>query len=200
MKIFPSTYYLLFILVILSISSCKKEQTPTKTIYMPQIMKDYFVNYSPGTCWVFKDSVGRNGQDTVELTFVQKAYFDNGGGTEYEGYIMNYTSNRSINFWIYAVANDNYSGTATLYPAITGPGEGALEAIYAGTAWMRGVLYDSLPIESGKIYHNVLKMGEGCFLFNNMRIAKDSGIVAFNAMSPIPSQEGAFYLVGRFKK
>jgi len=196
-----STKSLLVIIAFLFFNiSCKKVPRPLPkiTAHLSQEIKDYFVNYSPGMCWVYKDSLGKNGPDTIELTSIIGGNLSTDEGiTSHEGYMMMYTSNRTINFRIWALANSDSSGGAILYPSISG--EGDLEANYTGNMWSTGVYYDSLRIASGKIYHNVLKMQEGCPYFNNMRIAKDTGIVAFSGLNNA-NQGGVFYLVSRFKK
>ena len=168
------------------------------TAHLSQEIKDYFVNYSPGMCWVYKDSAGRSGPDTLELTSIIGGNLSSDEGiTCHEGYVMNYTSNRTLNFWIWVLASSDSTGGATLYPGISGNG-GSCEAGYDSNKWYPS-FSDSSSIASGKIYHNVVRMDNYCSYFSGVRIAKDTGIIAFAGFNN-KNQGGNFYLVSRFKK
>ena len=194
-----STKSLLVIIAFLFFNiSCKKEPRPLPkiTAHLSQELKDYFVNYSPGMCWVYKDSAGRSGPDTVELTSIIGGNLSaDGATTAQEGYVMNYTSNHTVSFWIWVLASSDSSGGATLFPSVSG---GSCEADYSNNKWSPS-FSDSTSLESGKIYHNVVRMDNYCSYFSNVRIAKDSGIIAFGGFKN-QNEGGNFYLVSRFKK
>jgi len=147
-------------------------------------------------CWVYKDSLGKSEPDTVELTSIIGGNLSADEGiTSHEGYVMNYTSSRTVSFWIWVLANSDSSGRATLYPGISG---GSCEADYTNNKWYPS-FHDSASIVSGKVYHNVVRMDNYCSYFSNVRIAKDSGIIAFDGWGN-KNEGGNFYLVSRFKK
>ena len=95
------------------------------------------------------------------------------------------------------LASSDSSGGATLYPGISG-NTGSCETVYSDNKWYPS-FSDNSSIASGKVYNNVVRMDNYCSYFSNVRIAKDSGIIAFAGFKN-QNEGGNFYLVSRFKK
>jgi hypothetical protein len=84
------------------LQGCKKDTGFTEEVKIPQELMEYFVNYDPGTCWVYQDSLHPDICDTVELVeknpwteVLDGENFLQGDEIISKGYYLNYESKKT---------------------------------------------------------------------------------------------------------
>ena len=172
---FKSIYFI----ALLSLMACK--DTYEVTSYIPQEMKPYFVDFQPGTYWIFRDSIDTNYYDTLVL--VQKERVDRvaeelsrfSKKTEArEGMQLHYQSTKKRNIYVY-VGSGPRNSSARFDPRPSPRGELRFE--YIDLNWSANIIkQDSLWIE-GVPYHDVLSSHGFNHQINWVSVAKHSGII-----------------------
>jgi hypothetical protein len=178
-------------------TGCNKENMPIKTTYyVPQEVKDFFVNYEVGTCWVYRDTIHPNVYDTIELTENHPADLHNGDLLE-KGYILTFKAQRIKNFWISITAYKNNACDVTFNDPQGG--EGDISTQIVDGRWPESDYKDSMAVGS-KTYREVLYMQGQCADFSSFIYAKHLGLVSYASKGWQGITGGIYVLVKTFKK
>ncbi len=193
-------YLALFLISILGLAlSCKKETTNvTKTVYLPQETMDFFVNYDTGTCWIYQDTLHANRFDTIELVNKKPMNLNNGGGTLYTGFKLDFTPKKNKNFEIRVGSGSNGSSNVTVDPLVSA--SGLLSAVENNNQWSGGVIYSDSLLIGKTMYYQVLSFQGGTLYFLKVIYAKNIGLVSFQGLDGHGETIGKYVFVKKMKK
>ena len=163
---------------------------------------DYFVNYEPGTCWVYQDTTHANRYDTIELISKRPwCITPDGDIPNNDGYALYYKPSKTKDFTVYVRPWKNNSCGVNVYPGqfYGGGGDQELEVSYSNNQWTTGDYNDSILVGK-KMYYNALNIKEYSVNFLNFIFVKKVGLVSFWSQG-LPGVPGGVYtLVRIFKK
>jgi hypothetical protein len=162
------------------LQGCKKDTGFTEELKIPQELMDYFVNYDPGTCWVYQDSIHTDIYDTIELVDKFPVSDVNDGASFlqadeilWKGYMMSYHSKFVGDFDMRIKTSNN----KTFDLKVTDPYDVA-SYTYDGDNWDWGRYQDSVKINQKMYYHTLILLG-GTGELSYPIFSRKIGIISF---------------------
>jgi len=201
MKKCVKIFTLFSIYIFLFIGCAKKTTTPIDPHYqVPENIKEYFVNYDVGTCWVYKDTLQKDRYDTIELVDNHPITYGADGGIWEDGFFLEFKPKKTKGFWMTVMEMKNNQCNIDIYPENPNA-SGDFYFRKQDSVWITGVVfYDSLRVGI-KTYHNVLSPRDGgSSNFSNFIFSQKIGLVAYQSQGLPGVPGGSYVFVKTFKK
>ena len=192
--------YILSLLPAILFSGCLKPVNDNPAYPVPQEVMDYFVNFDPGTCWVYQDTLHPGNYDTIEL--ISKKSFcitPDGDIPNNDGYQLYYKPGKMKDFTIFIQPDKNNSCNVNVSPGGFYTTNG-LNCGYDNNKWDTGFFKDSILVGK-KMYYNALIVNQNYQnYFSDFIFVKDIGLVSYWSEGLPGITYGYYRFVKTFKK
>jgi len=197
--------YVLTVLLLGLCQGCIKPANDNPAYPVPQDAMDFFVNFDPGTCWVYKDTINQNSYDTIEL--MSKKTFcvtPDGDIPNNDGFQLYYKPGHSRDYTVFIEpSKDNSCYVNICEGQFYAMGQNSGEFAFDNNMWTQNIFSDSISV-GNKIYHNELHIKSFIGDYSDLQFVKNVGLVSY-ANYPIikpglHGKYGVYMLVATFKK